>query len=75
MDNTNQNFSYDDEQKLKAINSLLSDCIISHNEDIIVQMIYRLEKEYRELAELSTMGEYDPTWTHRQLLDYITYNL
>lgn len=67
--------AYRKEQKIKAINSLLNDCIISHNEDIIVQMIYRLELEYRELAELSTMGEYRATWTHSELLDYITYNL
>jgi hypothetical protein len=54
---------------------LLNDCLISHNEDIIVQLIYRLELEYRQLAELSTMGEYKATWTHNDVLDYITYNL
>jgi hypothetical protein len=31
--------------------------------------------EYRQLAELSTMGEYKATWTHNDVLDYITYNL
>jgi hypothetical protein len=66
---------YSKDQKIKAINSLLNDCLISHNEDIIVQLIYRLELEYRQLAELSTMGEYKATWTHNDVLDYITYNL
>ena len=56
-----------------AIEVLVSDCIIAHQEAIIVKLIAQLEEEYEELALLASMGEYKPTWTHRDLLDYITY--
>ncbi len=57
----------------KAIEILVSDCIISHQEGIIVKLIAELESDYIELAKLATMGEYSETWTHAQVLDYITY--
>jgi len=57
----------------KAIEILVSDCIISHQEGIIVKLIAELESDYIELAKLATMGEYSETWTHTQVLDYITY--
>ena len=57
----------------KAIEKLVYDCQIAHQEAIIVQLIYRLEKEYKELAMLASLGEYQDTWTHQKLLDYVTY--
>jgi hypothetical protein len=57
----------------KAIEILISDCIIAHQESIIVKLISELERDYVELAKLATMGEYSEDWTHRQVLDYITY--
>jgi len=57
----------------KAIEKLVCDCQIAHQEAIIVQLIYRLEKEYKELAMLASLGEYQDTWTHQKLLDYVTY--
>lgn len=62
----------DDYYRLDAIRKLLSDSIYSHNEEVIVNLIFKLEKEYVELAKLSTFGEYKREWTHPQLLDYIT---
>lgn len=56
-----------------AIEVLVSDCIIAHQEAIIVKLIAQLEEEYEELALLASMGEYKGSWTHRDLLDYITY--
>jgi hypothetical protein len=35
-------------------------------------LIVQLEKDYRELAQLATFGEYKNDWTHEQVLDYIT---
>ena len=29
--------------------------------------------QYAELAKVITAGEYDSSWTHKKLLDYITY--
>lgn len=62
-----------EEEKIKSIETLVNDCHIAHQETIIVQLIYRLEKEYIELAELATMGNYKNSWTHKDVLNYITY--
>lgn len=61
------------ESREKSIEKLLNDCVLAHQEAIIVQLIYRLEKEYKELAMLASLGEYQETWTHQKLLDYVTY--
>ena len=60
-------------EREKAIASLVDDCIIAHQETIIVKLIAELEKDYQELAELATLGEYTPSWTHKQVLDFVTY--
>lgn len=62
----------DDIYRLDSIRRLMGDSISSHNEEVIVNLIFKLEKEYVELAELSTMGEYKRNWTHQQVLDYVT---
>lgn len=62
----------DDIYRLDSIRKLMSDSITSHNEEVIVSLIFKLEKQYVELAELSTMGEYQRNWTHKQVLDYVT---
>lgn len=70
---------YDDEEKPKAgsdldtIRDLVNQCIMSHNEEVLVNLIMRLEKDYIEIARLTTMGDYKASWTHREVLDYITY--
>ena len=56
----------------EIIRKLVNDCIVSHNEEVIIQLILKLELEYKEIAELSTFGEYTGTWTHQQVLRYIT---
>lgn len=60
-------------EREKAIQILVSDCIMAHQESIIVKLIAELEQDYVELAKLSTMGEYKEDWTHQQVLNYITY--
>jgi len=57
----------------KAIETLVLDCIVAHQETILVKLISELEANYIELAKLSSMGEYQSSWTHKQLLDFITY--
>ena len=37
------------------IRDLVEECILTHNELILVELIYRLEKEYVEVSELSTL--------------------
>lgn len=58
----------------EEIENLVYDCIVAHQETIIVQLIHQLEKDYKELARLVTMDEYKSDWTHKQVLDYITYS-
>lgn len=61
------------EERMKSIETLVSDCYFAHQEAIIVKLICGLEEEYSELAKVITAGEYDSSWTHKKLLDYITY--
>mgnify|MGYP003126055944 CR=1 FL=1 len=63
----------EEEEREKAIEILVGDCIMAHQESIIVKLISELERDYVELAKLATMGEYTEEWTHPQVLDYITY--
>lgn len=58
----------------EEISQLVQDCLIAHQEIILIKLIVQLEKEYKEIAQLSTLGEYNPSWTHKEVLDYITYN-
>ena len=57
----------------QAIENLVLDCIVAHQESIIVKLITELESNYIELAKVSSMGEYQSSWTHKQLLYFITY--
>lgn len=63
----------DDEKRIESINNLVTDCIFSNNIEILCQLIFRLEKEYQEIAYVSTFGEYTTEWTHHKTLNYITY--
>lgn len=56
------------------IYNLVNECILTHNEAILVELIYRLEKEYVDIAKLATMGEYKGGWTHEEVMNYITFN-
>lgn len=62
------------ESTREDIAKLVEECIMTHNEIILVELIYRLEKEYIDLAKLSTYGEYNSSWSHHDVLNYITYN-
>lgn len=64
---------YDDINRDKILRELVTDCFIAHQPEIIIRLLTQLEDEYIEIAKLATMGEYKATWTHRQVLDYITY--
>lgn len=65
---------YNKEERLEAIQKLVNDCFVSHNDVILAQLIFKLEHNYVELAELSTDGAYNRNWTHEEILDYLTYS-
>lgn len=58
----------------EQISQLVQECIMAHQEVILTKLIFQLETEYKQIAELSTLGAYNPNWTHAEVLDYITYN-
>jgi len=64
-----------DEERRKSIETLVSDCIFAHQEAIIVRLIQQLESDYKDLARLATFGEYNSSWTHEDVLDYVTFNM
>ena len=57
---------------LESIRELVHESISTHNEEFLINLIYKLQTQYKELAELSTFGEFKNTWSHKKLLDYIT---
>jgi hypothetical protein len=59
-------------ERIDILRDLVSECIITHNEEILVQLLDKLENEYIEIAKLATCGHYNSEWTHSETLDYIT---
>lgn len=59
-------------EREQAIERLVMDAIIAHQEYLIVKLISSLEEDYTELARLATMGSYKDGWTHKEVLDYVT---
>ena len=53
--------------------SLIEDCIHKNKLEFLAELIVRLEKEYIEIARLSTDDNYQESWTHKEVLDYLTY--
>ena len=60
--------------KIENIEQLVYDCIQTNNEVIIIEIIQKLQEEYIELAKLSSYGEYKTSWSHLDVLNYLTYN-
>lgn len=60
------------DQTLQAIRDIVNEAISTGQQEFLVEIIHRLQEEYRELAKLSTFGQYNTKWTHKQTLDYIT---
>jgi hypothetical protein len=57
---------------LEAIRELVNECIATHQEEFLINLIYKLKHEYHELARLSTFDSYKETWSHKKLLDFLT---
>ena len=60
-------------QRVDDILKIINECIKTHKLDFIANLIVTLQKDYVDLAKISTDGNYKPNWTHKQTLDYITY--
>jgi len=52
---------------------LINECIKNDKLEFVAKLMVTLQNQYYEVASLSTNGNFQPSWTHTQLLDYITY--
>lgn len=59
--------------EIAAMEEVIKECIKNNKITFLANLICTLQKEYQEVSELCTDGEYQITWTHKQVLDYITY--
>jgi hypothetical protein len=62
------------ESTREDIAKLVNECIVTNGEAVLAELIYRLEKEYVEIALLATMGEYKSSWTHVEVMNHITFH-
>lgn len=58
-----------------AMRKLVSEAIENHKIGFLVELLCKLQDDYIDLARLSTDDNYQSNWTHKQVLDYITYEL
>lgn len=63
-----------DKSRENIIAKLVYECISTHNEIILIDLITKLEKNYMDLAKLATLGEYKTHWTHEDIMNYVTYD-
>ncbi|NDB57191.1 hypothetical protein EB001_01885 [bacterium] len=62
------------EDKFELMLAVVEDCVKKNQLEFLANILCKLQKEYREICELSTDGHYQITWTHQQVLDHLTYN-
>jgi len=61
------------EYDITAMLAVVEDCVQKNKLEFLANVICKLQAEYQEVCQLSTDGEYQLTWTHKQVLDYLTY--
>lgn len=59
--------------KKKETLELIEECMHNNRLEFLAELIIRLEGEYIEIARIATDDNYQPSWTHLQVLDYLTY--
>lgn len=63
------------EKEQRDTEELVYECVMTHNEEVLVNLIISLKNDYCELAELSTFGDYKTSeWSHQDVLNYVTYH-
>jgi hypothetical protein len=63
-----------DENK-ESIRLLVEEAIKNHKIDFLVTLIAKFQAEYIDISKLATEGQYQISWTHKQVLDFITYEM
>jgi len=57
------------------IQNLIEECVENNRIEFLTNLVFTLQKNYTDLAELATDGNYHKGWTHLMVLDFITYEL
>lgn len=68
----NRDNLYSDKESMRK---LVDESIESHKIGFLVELLCKLQDDYIDLARLATDDHYQSSWTHKQVLDYITYEL
>lgn len=68
----NRDQLYSDKESMRK---LVEESIESHRVGFLVELLCKLQDDYIDLARLATDDNYQANWTHKQVLDYITYEL
>jgi hypothetical protein len=63
----------EDQYDIGPMLAVIEDCIKKDQLEFLAHIICKIQKEYQEVCELASDGEYQVSWTHRQVLDYLTY--
>jgi hypothetical protein len=63
-----------DENK-ESIRLLVEEAIKNHKIDFLVTLMAKFQSEYIDIAKLATEDQYQISWTHKQVLDFITYEM
>jgi hypothetical protein len=63
----------DKDSEIAEIVALIDQCIKENKITFLANIIYTLQRDYEEVCQLSTDGEYKPSWTHRMVIDYLTF--
>lgn len=60
---------------LEDIKELVVECVKNNKVDFLSNLIYTLQQNYIELAQLSTDDNYNESWTHIKTIDFITHEM
>ena len=56
----------------KTVQRMVDECVKKKQTEFLAKLILKLQKDYIEVAALASDGQYQETWTHKKLLDYLT---
>lgn len=63
----------DDKQEIQRMLLIIEEAIKENKLKFIANLICTLQREYQEVCKLCTDGEYQQSWTHKMVLDYLTF--
>lgn len=61
------------DKELQEMIDLVEECIKLNKTHFLANVLYKIKKEYQQVCELSTDGAYKTSWTHKMVLDHLTY--